>query len=201
MAFKQARTFTFTEMNVFSDFCQCDRVHVILFYVREDFADPFIFCEIRCGRKRLMWEMFYEQPPHDLHPDRYVQFVEIRLFFIKGDDFQHFFAESFMPAFCIVDVHRTDSKILDHRFYIFRTDGALEKSIDQLWVKSDRYIGTILLVLHFAAVEGVGIAENNVPFFQVEGLIIYTIVHGAFFYISDLDFRMVVPHKGIGIIF
>ena len=94
MAFKQARTFTFTEMNVFSDFCQCDRVHVILFYVREDFADPFIFCEIRCGRKRLMWEMFYEQPPHDLHPDRYVQFVEIRLFFIKGDDFQHFFAES-----------------------------------------------------------------------------------------------------------
>ena len=56
-------------------------------------------------------------------------------------------------------------------------------------------------MLHFAAVEGVGIAENNVPFFQVEGLIIYTIVHGAFFYISDLDFRMVVPHKGIGIIF
>ena len=106
-----------------------------------------------------------------------------------------------MPAFCIVDMHRTDSKILDHRFYIFRTDGALKKSIDQLGVKGDRYIGTIFLVLHFSAVQGVGIAENNVSFFQVEGLIVYTIVHGAFFYISDLDFRMVVPHKGIGIIF
>ena len=105
-----------------------------------------------------------------------------------------------MPAFCIVDVHRTDSKILDHRFYIFRTDGALEKSIDQLWVKSDRYIGTILLVLHFAAVEGVGIAENNVSFLQMEGTIIHTVMHRAFFYIGDFNLRMTVPQEGIGII-
>ena len=68
-------------------------------------------------------------------------------------------------------------------------------------IKGDRYVRTVLLIFHFSGMEGIGIAEDNIALFQMEGAVVYTIMHGAFFYISNLDFRMAVPHKRIGIVF
>lgn len=98
-------------------------------------------------------------------------------------------------------MYRTYSKILNHRIYISGTDGTLKETIDQFGIKGDRYVRTVLLIFHFSGMEGIGIAEDNIALFQMEGAVVYTIMHGAFFYISNLDFRMAVPHKRIGIVF
>ena len=87
------------------------------------------------------------------------------------------------------------------KLYAYGTDGTLKETIDQFGIKGDRYVRTVLLIFHFSGMEGIGIAEDNIALFQMEGAVVYTIMHGAFFYISNLDFRMAVPHKRIGIVF
>ena len=145
--------------------------------------------------------MFRKQTPHDLHLYGNIQFIEVRFLFVERDDFQHMIPKSHMPVFAVINMDGTYSEILYDRIDIFGTDSTLKESIDQLRIKCDRYIGTILFVLHFSGMQSIGIAEDDVAFFQMKGEIVYPIMHGSFFYICDLNLRMAVPHKGIGIIF
>ena len=168
MSLKQTRALTFTEMNVLGNICQCDLVHIILLYVGKNLTDPFVFCKVRCSRYRMMRNVFCKQPPHDLHLYGNIQFIEGRFLFVERDDFQHMIPKSRMPVFTIINMDGTYSEILDDRIDIFGTDSTLKESIDQLRIKCDWYIGTILfyVCVFFTIYSGYDYFAKNMQVFR-----------------------------------
>lgn len=83
-------------------------------------------------RYSLKRKMLCQQFPHSLHMYGNIQLIEIRLFFVQGDDFQHKVAKNRMPVFRIIDMHGTYGKILYDRIYIFGTNRTLKEAVDQL---------------------------------------------------------------------
>ena len=86
----------------------------------------------------LEQQMCIRDSPHSLHMYGNIQLIEIRLFFVQGDDFQHMVAKNRMPVFRIIDMHGTYGKILYDRIYIFGTNRTLKEAVDQLGIKGDR---------------------------------------------------------------
>ena len=55
-------------------------------------------------------------------------------------------------------------------------------------------------MVHISCMQGIGIAEKCLAFFQVKGVLVDFIEHFTFFYISELYLRMPVPQKRSGFI-
>lgn len=201
MPFKQSGAFTFAEVYMLGNFSKCNMIHIILLHISNDLPNPVIFSEIRSGSHRMVRKMLNKQAPHSLHPYWNIQFIKVRPFFVKINNFQHPVTKNCMPAFWIINVHGTGRQILNHRCDVFCTDGTPEKTVDQLGIKCDRYVWAILLIFHLSRVcRALELQKNNIAFIQMKWTVIHTVMHGTLFYIGNLYLRMVVPHKGIGLI-
>jgi len=166
---KQPGTFTFTKVDVPGNVFQGNGVAVVFLNIGKDLLKPVVIRTVFLGVLGFVGNVGEKQPPHHLQMNGDIQLIKFRLFLIQGNNCKKMLPECTVPGFALINADSRQAGILDHRVHIFAVYGALEKSVDQPGVEGHRNVGAVLVVFHGTGVQGIGIVEHDIPFFQMVG--------------------------------